>query len=61
MRGVGDKAPLRVKGSFQPSEEPVNGVPEILELVGWSWQGEAFVQVLLRDLPGGGRYGLQRS
>src|SRR6266581_2007335 len=61
VRGVGNKAPLRVKGGFQACEKPVNGIPEILELVGWSWQGEAFVQVLLRDLPGGGRHGLEWS
>jgi hypothetical protein len=61
MCGVGNKAPLPVKGGFQACEKLVNGISESLEFIGWSWQCEAFVQVLLRDLPGGGYHGLERS
>jgi hypothetical protein len=61
MCGVGNKAPLPIKGGFQARKKPVNGIPEILEFVGWSWQSKAFVQVLLRDLPGGGCHDLEWS
>src|SRR5215472_7937732 len=61
MCGVSNKAPLPFKGGFQARAQFVNGIPERLEFIGWSWQSQAFVQVFFRDLPGGGYHGLEWS
>ena len=51
--GVGDEATLRVERPFQPSEEPVDGVAQLGELVSGPGQGQTLMEVVLGDVPGG--------
>jgi hypothetical protein len=51
VRGVGDEAALRVEGGFEPCQEPVDRVGEILQLITRALQGEPLVQVVLRNAP----------
>ena len=53
VRGVRDELALRVEGGFEPLEQSVEGVAELLELVVGTVEGEAPVQVARRDLARG--------
>jgi hypothetical protein len=47
MGGVGDEATLRVERPFQPSEEPVDGVAQLGELVSGAEEGQTLMEVVL--------------
>ncbi len=50
--GVGDEVPLGLEGGFEPREEVVEGVAELLELVLRAVEGQALVQAGRGDPPG---------
>jgi hypothetical protein len=58
---IGDEALLGAEGGLEPGEEAVDGVGEILQLVARPREGEALVQVALRDLARRRRHRPQRS
>ena len=49
MRGVRDEVTLGVEGCLKAREQFVDGVGEVLQLIAWSWQGEALMEVVLGD------------
>jgi len=56
--GVGDESALAVEGVVEALEHDVEGVGQLLELVVWAVEGEAFVQAAVGgwgvgDPPGG--------
>ena len=59
VRGVGDEPALRGERRLQPFQQPVDGVGEVLDLVGRARHGQPLVQVVGGDPPG--RRGDRRS
>jgi hypothetical protein len=49
MRSVSDEPALRAEGAFQPLQQSVDRVGEVLQLVLRSAEGEPLVEVVLRD------------
>jgi hypothetical protein len=58
--GIGHEPLLAVEGGLEPAEEVVEGIGQLLQLVVGTGQGEALVEVLPREPPGGGGHLVQR-